>query len=124
MNILIPCYSYFNGKWHLYYSTALLTAVEMAREDTVKLVLSFGAKVKQLAATAAGGQLDAETLAEQRQDFSVMKVLKLHKNKCFSLKELCRFNIRHSVINEGQQYKKIDTLPLPLIMIEYLKFLR
>ena len=49
--------------------------------------------------------------------------LKIPTRHCYKLKELCRFVIRHVLIVDNQNYNKIETLPIPLTMIKYLKFL-
>ena len=122
VNMVIPCYSYFNKSWHSYFTSPLLTAVEMARTEVVMAVLNFGAKINMVVKTAAKGELDAETLAEQRQDFSVINGLKRHKRTLLSLKEMCRFEIRHQLISL-KNYKYIEELPVPNPVINYLKFL-
>ena len=47
INMILPSYSYFDGKWHEYESTPILVAIETGQVDTVKLVLQFGAKLKR-----------------------------------------------------------------------------
>ena len=49
--------------------------------------------------------------------------LKIPTRHCYKLKELCRFVIRHVLIVDNQQYNKIETLPISLTMIKYLKYL-
>ena len=120
INMTIPCYSYFNGQWHEYFTSPLLTAVELAKASTVKLLLDLGAKIQNVP-TAHGGEINAQVLAEQRQDFSVIKVIEQHLKSMQSLKNLCRFTIR-DVVCRNRQYPKISCLKLPPILISYLSF--
>ena len=118
INMNIPCYSYFNGKWHEYFTSPLLTAVELAKASTVNLLLDFGAKIQNVP-TAHGGEINARVLAEQRQDLSVIKVIEQHLKSMKSLKNLCRFTIRNEVCR-NRNYDQISQLKLPPIMISYL----
>ena len=120
INMKIPCYSYFNGKWHEYFTSPLLTAVELAKAETVKLLFDFGAKIQNVP-TAHGGEINAQVLAEQRQDFSVIKVIETDLKTFKSLKNMCRFTIRNSLC-QNQNYLKISQLKLPPVLISYLRF--
>jgi ankyrin repeat protein len=130
INLKLPCYSYFNNEWHPYHTTPLLTAVEMSRADILQLVLNFGAKTKQVELTAAGGEIGANILAEQRQDQSVIQILEKHEKQLISLKQLCRYTIRHkiitatdtNIIKNNNNYQCFNMLPLPTKLINYLKF--
>ena len=113
----IPCYSYYNEKWHEYFTTPLLTSIEMSKSEIVQDILNFGADTKMIAKTSHGGDLDAETLADQRQDFSIIEVLQLNLKKTRTLKELCRFCIRNQLC--VQYY---EPLHLPTSLIFYLRF--
>ena len=110
-------YSYYDEKWHGYFTTPLLTSIEMSNAQTVQEILNYGANIKMIAKTSHGGDLDAVTLADQRKDFSIIEVLQSNLKKTRSLKELCRFCIRNNL--STQNY---DSLQLPNCLINYLKF--
>ena len=92
----------------------------MSNAQTVEDILNFGAKIKMVAKTSSGGDLDAETLADQRQDFSIIKVLKNHQKKVLTLKELCRISIRTKL--STQNVPQYDMLQIPHCLTDYLKF--
>ena len=121
VNMKIPCYSFFNEKWHEYYTTPLLTSIEMSNAQIVNDILNFGANIKMVALTSSGGELDAITLAEQRQDFSIIKVLQTNLKKMWTLKELCRFCIRNQL--SKQNSPDYDSLRMPNALIDFLQFL-
>ena len=110
-------HSYYNEKWHGYFTTPLLTSIEMSNAQTVEEILNYGANIKMVAKTSHGGDLDAITLADQRQDFSIIEVLQSNLKETRSLKELCRFCIRNHL--STQNY---GPLPLPHCLINYLRF--
>ena len=120
INMKIPCYSYFNGNWHEYFTTPLLTAIELSTFEMVDTLLNFGAKSELRVQTAAGGQLDAETLAEQRQDLSIIQTLQNQNKKLLSLKELSRFSIRSHLKNPCPHL--LQNVCLPKTLINYLCF--
>ena len=92
----------------------------MSNAETVEDILNFGAKIKMIAKTSSGGDLDALTLAEQRQDFSVIKVLQSYQKKVWTLKEICRFSIRNQLVSKS--VSKYNSLQIPQCLTEYLKF--
>ena len=112
-----PMYSYYNEKWHGYFTTPLLTSIEMSTAQTVQEILNYGANIKMIAKTSHGGDLDAITLADQRQDFSIIEVLQSNLKETKSLKELCRFCIRNHLSTQN-----CGSLQLPHCLINYLKF--
>ena len=121
--MILPSYSYFDGKWHEYESTPILVAIETGQVDTVKLVLQFGAKLKMTIRTLNDGEQMVETVASRRHNNHSMKnTLQNHSNYCFTLKELSRFAIRHQIIHRAKKYYQIDELKLPTTLIEFIKF--
>lgn len=120
VNMQIPCYSYFNGEWHEYFTSPLLTAVELSKAETVELILRYGAKITMTCKTTAGGDLDAQTLAEFRQDYSILNVIESHGKQMLDLKELCRFVIRNNLTKKSSSdYEKLN---IPVSLTQYLKF--
>ena len=117
VNLQIPCYSFYNGAWHYYYTTPLLTSVEMSNSQIVQTLFKLGANLKLRAVTSAGGELDCMTLAEQRQDFSILKALQKESRKLKSLQDLCRIQLRSQI-----QFQSLDFLQISNCLIDYLKF--
>ena len=123
INIILPSYSYFDGKWHEYESTPLLVAIETGQVDTVKLVLQFGAKLKMTIRTLNDGEQMVETVASRRHNNHSMKnTLQNNSKNCYTLKELSRFAIRHQIIHTAKKYHLINELKLPTTLIEFIKF--
>ena len=100
VNMEVPCYSYFNANWHPYFMTPLITAVEMAcKAETVEMLMKYGADTSYIDSSKIETRLLPRTL-----------------------KEWCRFAIRHQLIVVSKQYKHLQDLKLPKPMINYLKF--
>ena len=55
-------HSYYNEKWHGYFTTPLLTSIEMSNAQTVQEILNYGANIKIIAKTSHGGDLGAKYL--------------------------------------------------------------
>ena len=55
-------YSYYDEKWHGYFTTPLLTSIEMSNAQTVQEILNYGANIKIIAKTSHGGDLGAKYL--------------------------------------------------------------
>ena len=121
--MILPSYSYFDGKWHEYESTPILVAIETGQVDTVKLVLQFGAKLKMTIRTLNDGEQMVKTVASRRHNNHSMKnTLQNHSNHCYTLKELSRFAIRHQIIHTAKKYHQINELKLPVTLIEFIKY--
>ena len=55
-------YSFYDEKWHGYFTTPLLTSIEMSTAQTVQEILNYGANIKTIAKTSHGGDLGVKYL--------------------------------------------------------------